>query len=202
MGIKVSQTWSLAAGLALLAAACTPLRQTEVHDDEARAVADVQSYAPSRVRGTVRFSHDPMTGLRITGTIRGLYPGNTYALHIHESGNCDSEETSGQIFDPGNSRSHGAPGMSPGKTQAGTLPNIIAGNDSTAQLDFTTTSLGAENSPFSVIGRSVVIHASPDDFQTQPEGNAGAVIACGIIRNTGAERVEPAGQEEQQDGLF
>ncbi|KMQ51883.1 Superoxide dismutase [Chitinispirillum alkaliphilum] len=133
------------------------------------------------IDGTINFSEIAMHGTHILGDIGGLEPNRTYAIHIHEFGNCDTPDDPGGHFDPGESGRHGLPGLSPGYAHAGDLPNIIAGPAGIARVDYISNSLGLRDSPFSVIGRSIVLHEFPDDFTTQPDGGAGERIACGVI---------------------
>ena len=148
------------------------------------ARADVIGFPPATIRGTVYFNKpEKGSGLHITGTIEGLLSGHSYALHIHKVGSCASPESSGPEFDPGGSGRHGEPGESPGLHQAGDLPNIKAGKGGKANLDITEPCLDAASSPFSVLGRSIVLYSGPDDYTSQPDGNPGTPIACGVIQS-------------------
>ncbi len=152
------------------------------HDD-ASASAKVLGLAPSTTRGNVFFRPVPNKGLRIEGRIEGLIPGHSYAVFIYENGNCSDEQSPGNVFDPGNSGRHGRPGLSPQQHNAGDLPNYTANEDGILDIDFTTDALEVGRSSHSVIGRSIVIHAGPSDFTTQPFGDSGAIIACGVIKD-------------------
>lgn len=136
-----------------------------------------------RIEGTIHFLEILMHGTHILGDISGLEPNRTYAIHIHEFGNCENPEAPGGHFDPSESGTHGAPGLSLGLSHAGDLPNITAGPAGIARVDFITNALGLRDSPFSVIGRSIVLHEFPDDFTTQPDGGAGRALACGVIES-------------------
>ncbi len=149
--------------------------------DSLNAKADITGFKDKKITGTITFTENPMVGLHISGTISGLKPNQTYAIHIHEFGSCDSTQAPGGHFDPAGSGKHGAPGLSPDARHAGDLPNITANEQGVAQVDFTTNALGVGSSKFSVIGKSVVIHAKPDDYTSQPAGAAGDRIACGVI---------------------
>ncbi|MFP4013989.1 MAG: superoxide dismutase family protein [Chitinispirillaceae bacterium] len=146
-----------------------------------RAIAEISGFGGRTISGTVGFYENEMEGLQIRGDITGLEPDRTYAIHIHEAGNCDTPQAPGGHFDPGESGTHGPPGLSPGAAHAGDLPNITAGSNGVARIDYITNALGVRDSDFSVIGKAIVLHAKPDDYTTQPAGAAGERIACGVI---------------------
>ena len=93
-----------------------------------------------------------------------------FALHIHEGGDCNGAgfPGTGGHYDP-NGREH--------PRHAGDLPSLLS-NHGSAYLAVLTDRFRVEE----VIGRTVVIHDQPDDFRSQPSGNAGDKIACGVIR--------------------
>lgn len=121
-------------------------------------------------------------GVRLTGEIGGLKPDSSHALHIHEHGDCSSVDASsaGGHFNPGQ-QPHGRAGADP--HHAGDMDNIVADAYGVAHVDVrargVTLGGGASND---VAGRAVVVHAGPDDYRSQPAGNAGARVACGVIR--------------------
>lgn len=129
-------------------------------------------------RGTLRFTQGTEMVV-ITGTISGLTPG-PHAIHIHEKGNCTAPDASsaGGHFNP-----HGAPHGGPYDAghHAGDLGNITAGDDGVAEVSIEADGLSLGTERHSIIGRSVIVHASPDDYKTQPSGNAGGRVACGLI---------------------
>ena len=121
-------------------------------------------------------------GVHITATLSHLPPG-THALHIHAAGKCEAPgfTTAGPHFNPEN-KQHGT--ENPMGAHAGDLPNFDVGKDSTAHLSVMAShvTLGAgENSLFHSGGTALVIHEKADDNKTDPAGNAGARIACGVI---------------------
>ncbi|MFP4162517.1 MAG: superoxide dismutase family protein [Chitinispirillaceae bacterium] len=149
---------------------------------ELKGITDLTGFGERDINGTVEFYENEMKGLQIVGEITGLEPDRTYGIHIHEFGNCESPEAPGSHFDPGQSGTHGPPGLSPGAGHAGDLPNIITDSTGVARIDYTTDALGVRESAFSVIGKAVVLHAEPDDYTSQPAGAAGERIACGVIK--------------------
>ncbi|RDZ26719.1 superoxide dismutase family protein [Lysobacter silvisoli] len=120
-------------------------------------------------------------GVRLTGVIGGFAPNSVHAIHIHEKGDCSAVDASsaGGHFNPGMS-AHGK--ADSGTHHGGDMDNITADAEGVAQVDAharaVTLGGGASND---VAGRAVIVHAAPDDYVTQPTGNAGARLACGVI---------------------
>ena len=122
--------------------------------------------------------------LRVEAT--GLTPG-WHAIHFHEKGVCSDEgfKMSGGHIHAGKMGVHGL--LNPEASDFGDLPNIWAGADGTANAEVYSTLVsvsGAGNRPAlaDADGSAVVIHASPDDYMTQPIGGAGARVACAVIK--------------------
>ena len=122
-------------------------------------------------------------GVKIVGTVENLPPGN-HAFHIHEQGVCGTPDfmSAGGHFNPFGKK-HGL--KNPAGPHAGDLPDITVGPDGKTKFEalakLVTLKEGEKNSLFSPGGTSLVIHAGPDDNVTDPAGNAGARIACGMI---------------------
>lgn len=133
--------------------------------------------AGSTVKGTVHFKKEG-AGVRVTGTFTGLSAG-AHGFHIHEFGDCSAADftSAGGHFNPSASP-HGAP--TDAKRHEGDMGNITATADGNGSVDYVDSKLGFQGAK-SVIGRGVVVHANPDDFKTQPTGNAGGRVACGVI---------------------
>ena len=123
------------------------------------------------VRGIVRFFQRE-DGVLVEVQVTGLPRTETgfFALHIHEGANCDGDGFS-------NSGGHFNPGKTAHPNHAGDLPPLLA-NQGFAWCAVYTERCSIED----VIGRTVVIHSMPDDFHTQPSGDSGTKIACGVIR--------------------
>jgi len=100
-----------------------------------------------------------------------------HGFHIHEKGDC----TEGTITDPFPATGmHWNPDNQPHGNHAGDFP-VLFSNGGHEQMCFTTKRF----KPADIIGRSVIIHQSPDDYRTQPSGNSGKKLACGVINPTG-----------------
>ena len=143
------------------------------------AVAVVHATNGNAAHGWVRFSQTS-AGLHVTGEIQGLKPNSRHAFHIHEFGDCTSGDgkSAGSHYNP-----EGHPHAGPDTTMrhAGDLGNLDSDASGVAHYDRTLPDLtvGGELNP--VLGRSVIVHAGEDDFTTQPTGNAGDRIGCGVI---------------------
>jgi Cu-Zn family superoxide dismutase len=142
-----------------------------------RAVAVLHGIKGNEVSGTVTFTKENNT-IRVVADIVGLKPGK-HGFHIHEYGDCSSEDGSsaGGHFNPDNVK-HGAP--TDAVRHVGDLGNIEADNNGRAHLEMTDSLLSFSGS-HSIIGRGVILHSGTDDLVSQPSGNAGARIACGVI---------------------
>ena len=156
----------------------------------ARAVSEKASAkivgGDGRDVGTVDFE-ETLAGLLITVHVKGLPPG-PHGFHIHDAGKCEPPFASaGKILNPLNAK-HGlrhdeGPAM-------GDMPNlhVPASGELTAEVlnPFVTLAPDADGSLLRESGTSVVIRANADDHQTQPDGNSGVPIACGVIKKAGA----------------
>jgi Cu-Zn family superoxide dismutase len=121
-------------------------------------------------------------GVKIQVRVANLPPG-THGMHIHAAAKCEPPEfkSAGGHFNP-SGKKHGL--HNPEGAHAGDMPNLMVGKDGKAEA--TVTAKGAtlgegEGSLFGPDGTALVIHADPDDEKTDPAGNAGARIACGVI---------------------
>jgi len=143
-----------------------------------RAIAILNATAGHQVSGIVYFTQT-RSGVLIEGELQGLTPGK-HGFHIHEKGDCSASDGSsaGGHFNPANA-SHGAPGD--GVRHAGDMGNIMADENGRAVISYTDMHM-ALNGEHSILDKSVIVHAQEDDLKTQPTGNAGARVACGVIQ--------------------
>ncbi|MEO8431566.1 MAG: superoxide dismutase family protein [Acidobacteriota bacterium] len=145
---------------------------------EARAT--IESKSGSTVQGTAVFSELGSGGVRVRVHIENAPPG-THGLHLHEKGDCSDPEakSAGGHFNPGQ-MPHAGPMAE--KRHAGDLGNIEIGADGKGDLDVRSDLLTVKPGPNSVVGRAVVFHEKADDLTTQPTGNAGGRLGCGVIQ--------------------
>jgi superoxide dismutase, Cu-Zn family len=120
-------------------------------------------------------------GVQLVGSVTGLRPAGVHGIHIHETGDCSAPDASsaGEHFNPHGAR-HGR--AYHGEHHVGDMDNIKADNDGEAGVERTIAgaTLG-DGADTDVAGKAVVIHSGPDDYRSQPDGNAGDRIACGVI---------------------
>ncbi len=145
------------------------------------ATVNLAAASGSLVSG--RLTLRPMgDGVHLTGEIGGLPRNSTHAIHIHEKGDCSAADASsaGGHFNP-TGEPHGRVGTA--THHAGDMNNIVSNASGVAKVDAHAQGLvlggGADND---AIGRAVVVHAKRDDYTSQPAGDAGARVACGVIR--------------------
>lgn len=140
------------------------------------------------IRGQVVFKR-VRSGIQIIADVEGLPPGE-HGFHIHEFGDCHAGKAVGNHFNPTHQR-HGAPDDP--ERHVGDLGNLIADESRHAHYERLDRVISFEG-PTSILGRSIVIHAEPDDFVTQPAGNAGEKIACGVIEAIFSEKTVNSGK--------
>jgi Cu-Zn family superoxide dismutase len=145
-----------------------------------RAAAPLRN-AEGQVLGMAIFTQEAQ-GVRISVTVKGLSPGE-HGIHIHSVGKCEPPDflSAGPHFNPTNKK-HGL--TNPEGPHAGDLPNLVVGEDGSAVYEHITdrvTLTPGELSLFDEDGSSLVIHAGPDDQMTDPAGNSGARVLCGVI---------------------
>lgn len=119
-------------------------------------------------------------GVEITGRLGGLPPGESLGFHVHEMADCSAPDASsaGEHFNPTN-EPHGDPDDD--RSHLGDMPNVEADDDGVADVDVTVDGVTLTDGPYSLDDRAVVVHAQPDDFETQPAGGSGNRIGCGEI---------------------
>lgn len=135
-------------------------------------------HAPDgRSMGAVHFMADG-AAVRVVGKVTGAGAGR-HGFHVHEFGDCSSPDftSAGGHFNP-TGDPHAAPGDA--KRHAGDLGNIEANADGSAAVEVSDSKLSFSG-PANIVGRAVIVHAKADDMKTQPTGDAGGRIACGVI---------------------
>ncbi len=144
-----------------------------------RAQAVLQPTKGNAVTGTVTFEQRGSRTI-VTAEVRGLKPGAEHGFHVHEKGDCSSGDgmSAGGHFNP-RAAPHGRYDASP--HHAGDMPNLRANADGVAKLTWEDDDLTVTDGPATVVGKAVIVHRDPDDYKTQPAGNSGPRVACGVI---------------------
>jgi Cu-Zn family superoxide dismutase len=132
---------------------------------------------------------DESGGVRLKAEFKGLPPGE-HGIHVHAVGKCDSPDfmTAGGHFNPAN-KQHGL--NNPQGAHAGDMVNLTVAGDGTGTIDYLLKDVTGSSSLFGPDGTALVIHAMPDDEMTDPSGNSGARIACGVIQHSGTAPLPP-----------
>jgi superoxide dismutase, Cu-Zn family len=166
---------ALASFAALIALAQSPAAKSAT---SSKGVAVLHPTAGNKISGTVTFT-PAADGVQVHAEIMGLTPGK-HGFHIHEFGDCSAADASsaGAHFNPTN-QPHAGPDAA--ARHEGDMGNVEADASGNAKLDYVDHQISLANDSKSAIGRSVVVHAKPDDLKTQPSGDAGGRIACGVI---------------------
>ena len=142
------------------------------------AEAVLKPTAGNAASGTVSFWKDG-DAVVVTARVSGLTPG-PHGFHIHEKGDCSAPDatSAGGHFNP-QGKPHGHPDQA--DHHAGDMPQLVADASGNANLTATLKTVGIGSGPADIVGRGLVVHAAADDFKTQPTGNSGARVACGVI---------------------
>jgi Cu-Zn family superoxide dismutase len=134
----------------------------------------------NNVSGTITFTQTDK-GVKVVADIQGLSQGK-HGFHIHEFGDCNSADgaSAGGHFNP-DSKQHGAP-MSMMR-HMGDMGNLEADVSGKAHLEYLDSVIKLTG-PNSIIGKSIIVHKGEDDLKSQPAGNSGPRVACGVIGST------------------
>ena len=167
------KTALIASASAVLVAACGSLPTSQPI-----AEARLEARSGSTASGTVSFA--PAGGkVRVEARLSGLTPG-AHGFHVHEVGDCsaaDAASAKGHFNPAGKTHGHQS-----GEHHAGDMPNLDADANGNASLVVEVEKMAIVEGPGGIVGRSVVVHADPDDYKSQPAGNSGKRVACGVIR--------------------
>jgi superoxide dismutase, Cu-Zn family len=166
-------------GLALVGALGMGALAAAADKAPAGAYAVLNPTQGSAVKGRVEFK-PARNGVLVTARIEGLTPG-THGFHVHEKGDCSAADatSAGGHFNPAG-KPHGH--HSSAERHAGDMPSLVADGSGNAELSVTLDLLAVGSGAADVIGKSVVVHKDPDDYTSQPAGNSGARVACGVVR--------------------
>jgi len=163
-GVLALASLFAAAGLPSAALASGPLQ----------ARADLGPASGSAVNGTVTVRALAAGGVHLDVKLLGLTPG-VHGFHVHEVGDCSA-------LDASSAKGHFNPTGKPHGSHAGDLPDLTADAAGAARLSADVAGLTLDDAATSIMGRAFVVHADPDDHVSQPAGNSGKRVACGVIK--------------------
>ena len=167
--------------LSVLLAAVAALAGCATMAAQRPAVAVLDPTAGNSVKGTVAFEQKGAKVL-VDARLSGLTPGN-HGFHIHEKGDCSLGDgmSAGGHFNP-TAKPHGNPDSA--DHHAGDMPVVVADASGNATLRAELAPMSVGGGVTDIVGKAVIVHKDGDDFMTQPTGNAGARVACGLIRKS------------------
>ncbi len=145
------------------------------------AVANLEPTTGNSARGTVTFTQDG-DNVRVSANLTGLKPGAEHGFHVHEKGDCSSGDgmSTGGHFNP-DGKPHG-PQSAP--HHDGDMPALVADSYGNANATFTLKGVSIASGAHDLVGKGLIVHRDPDDYKTQPTGNAGPRIACAVIKKS------------------
>jgi len=164
--------------MALLVAAVPSLSIGAAHSGATKATAKLEATRGNAVTGTVSFEQQG-DRVMVAAKVEGLKPGQAHGFHIHEKGDCSSGDgmsTCGHFNPTG--KPHGSQDAD---HHAGDMPSLTADAQGRADVKFTLTGVSIGSGAADIVGKGLIVHAMPDDYRTQPTGNAGARLACAVI---------------------
>lgn len=147
----------------------------------AKAMANLSPSEGNTAKGTVHFQDQGDGSVEVVVDLTGVPPG-VHGFHVHDKGDCGNNgQNAGGHFNPTN-MPHAAPDTQ--SHHAGDFGNVTADEKGEVHTRFETHSVTVKEGTMSVIGHAVVLHGNPDDLVSQPAGNAGPRIACGVTTLT------------------
>jgi Cu-Zn family superoxide dismutase len=151
-----------------------------IPSDAPRATAKLEPTKGNQASGTVDF-YQLGNKVRVVASVGGLVPGREHGFHIHDAGDCSSGDgmsAKGHFNPLGKPHAH----FTSPERHAGDMPALKADMYGNARLEQDLDVISVTPGATSIVGRGLIVHADPDDYKTQPTGNAGARIACAVIQ--------------------
>ena len=147
-----------------------------------RAAAKLEPTKGNTTQGTVTFAQAGGK-VRVSAQVTGLKPNAEHGFHVHEKGDCSSGDgmSAGGHFNPGG-KPHG-PHHSAEK-HVGDMPNLRADAYGNASASFEISGMTIGSGATDIIGKGLIVHRDPDDYRSQPVGNAGPRLACAVIQKS------------------
>jgi Cu-Zn family superoxide dismutase len=145
------------------------------------ATASLESTTGNSAKGTVTFTQRGDKVL-VSAQVSGLKPGAEHGFHLHEKGDCSSGDgmSAGGHFNPA-AKAHGSLAT---EHHAGDMPNLKADASGNATASYEISGLAIGSGATDIVGRGVIVHRDPDDYKSQPAGNAGPRLACAVVRKS------------------
>lgn len=161
------------------AAAVEPAPDAAAAAQPTRARAELQGAPDSGVSGNVEATEEA-GGVRLVAEVSGVAESGPHGFHVHQVGSCEPPDftSAGDHFDP-----TGAPHACPPTTprHAGDLGNLEVEEGGSGRLELSTDLLTVSPGPSSLVGKAIILHAGADDCTTQPSGDSGDRLACGVF---------------------
>jgi Cu-Zn family superoxide dismutase len=159
------------------------------------ATANIEPTKGNNARGTVMF-HQMGDKVHVVADISGLTPNAKHGFHIHEGTECGDDGMMAKGHYNPEQHQHGLPTAGADQRHAGDFGNLQADGSGKAHLDLTVDNISISGAKNPIVGHAIIVHGKPDDG-SQPTGNAGARIGCGIIK-AGGNAVVPAQQKDRE----
>jgi len=142
------------------------------------AVAKLEPTKGNGAKGTVIFTQ-VRDKVRVSANLSGLKPNAEHGFHVHEKGDCSSGDgmSAGGHYNPA-AKAHGAQATD---HHAGDMPNLKSDSYGNATATFELPGLSIGGGSADIVGKGLIVHRDPDDYKSQPAGNAGPRIACAVI---------------------
>ena len=165
--------------VAAIAAGCAAMGQ----QGGPSARADLEATQGNSAKGTVIFRQSGER-VRVSASLSGLKPDAEHGFHVHEKGDCTSGDgmSAGGHYNPAG-KPHGDYRQA-GERHAGDMPNIRADAYGNAEASFETTGITIGGGAGDIVGKGLIVHRDPDDYKSQPAGNAGPRVACAVIKKS------------------
>ncbi len=167
--------------LLLVAVGCSSQKKTEeiVMKPDLVAVSDIHSAKYSNVSGLIKIE-ELKNEIKVTTDLKGLTPNSKLGFHIHEKGICEGPDykTAGNHLNP-DMHDHGRPESS--MRHLGDMGNIVTNAEGVSRQVILLPKSDSDNVK-EIFGKAILIHAKADDLKSQPAGNSGDRIACGLIK--------------------
>src|SRR5205085_5830960 len=145
------------------------------------AVANLEPTAGNSAKGTASFTQQG-DRVRVSAQLSGLKPNAEHAFHVHEKGDCSAADgmSAGGHYNPA-AKPHGPQDAD---HHAGDMPNLTSDAYGNASASFELKGVAIGSGPADIVGKGLIVHRDPDDYKSQPAGNAGPRVACAVIRKS------------------